>query len=283
VHDTAGVVAEQGTRPERTARLPLTYAGAPVGELEIGLRPGERELSSVDASTLGLVAAPLAVAVRAVRLSGDLQASRGRLVLTREEERRRLRRDLHDGLGPALTGIALTGEAATNFLDTDPARSRALLAELRAHIGTAIADVRRLVDDLRPPALDEVGLVGAIQQRADQLCVRADGSALTVRLVVPEELPPLPAAVEVAAYRIATEALVNVARHADATAAQVRMHCNGALEVEVTDDGVSAGPWRPGVGLSSMRERADEVGGWVEAGPSGRGGRVHASFPLADP
>jgi signal transduction histidine kinase len=280
VADGTGVLAEDGERPEHVATLPLSYAGTEVGVLEIGLRPGERDLPGVDASTLRLVAAPLAVAVGALRLSADLQASRGRLVAAREEERRRLRRDLHDGLGPALTGVALSADAAANFLDADPDRSRELLTGLREHVRGTIADVRRLVDDLRPPALDEVGLVGAIQQRADQLRLRADGSSLAVRLVAPEDLPPLPAAVEVAAYRIATEALVNVARHADATSAEVRVRCNGALEVEVTDDGGHGGPWEPGVGLSSMRERADEVGGTVEVGPSGHGGRVHASFPL---
>jgi signal transduction histidine kinase len=280
VGDDTGVLAEDGERPERVVGLPLSYAGGEVGRLEIGLRAGERDLSQVDATALSLVAAPLAVAVEALRLSGDLQASRGRLVVAREEERRRLRRDLHDGLGPALTGVALTADAATNFLDSDPDRSRELLAELRDHVGTAIADVRRLVDDLRPPALDEVGLVGAIQQRAHQLQLRPDGSSLAVRLVAPDGLPPLPAAVEVAAYRIATEALVNVARHADATSAEVRLLCNGALELEVTDDGGRTSPWVPGVGLSSMQERADEVGGVVEAGPCGTGGRVRARFPL---
>jgi signal transduction histidine kinase len=281
VADQAGVLAEDGLRPEHVASLPLRYAGGEVGTLEIGLRPGERELPGVDAATLRLVAAPLAVAVGALRLTSDLQASRGRLVVAREEERRRLRRDLHDGLGPALTGVALSADAAANFIDADPERTRELLAGLRDHVRGTIADVRRLVDDLRPPALDEVGLVGAIQQRADQLRLRADGSALDVRLVAPRSLPPLPAAVEVAAYRIATEALTNVARHASATSAQVRIECNGALDIEVTDDGAVGSAWRPGVGLASMRERADEVGGSVEAGPSGRGGRVHASFPLA--
>ena len=280
VSDGSGIVAHEGERPDRVAVLPLSYAGAEVGELEVGLRPGERELARVDANALRLVAAPLAVAVGALRLSADLQASRGRLVVAREEERRRLRRDLHDGLGPALTGIALSADAATNYLDAEPGRTRELLGGLRDHIGVAIADVRRLVDDLRPPALDEVGLVGAIQQRAEQLRVRADGSSLDVRLVAPDDLPPLPAAVEVAAYRIATEALTNVARHAAATAAEVRLRCNGVLDIEVTDDGGPAGEWVPGVGLASMRERADEVGGTVEAGPCDRGGRVHASFPL---
>jgi two-component system NarL family sensor kinase len=275
-----GVLASDGSAPERTATTPLAYAGAGVGELEIGLRPGERELGSADAATLRLVAAPLAVAIHALSLSSDLQQSRGRLVIAREEERRRLRRDLHDGLGPTLTGVALTADAAANFLDTEPEQSRELLQSLRRDTRTAIADVRRLVDNLRPPALDEDGLLGALRQRADQLRWRGDGAALDVRLVMPDQLPALPAAVEVAAYRIATEALMNISRHATATGAVVEVSCLDSLDVAVTDDGKSVAPWSPGVGLESMRERAAEVGGRFEAGPSLRGGRVFVSIPL---
>jgi signal transduction histidine kinase len=259
-----GVLASDGSAPERTAMVPLAYAGAEVGRLEIGLRPGERELSGVDATTLRTVAAPLAVALHALALSRDLQQSRERLVVAREEERRRLRRDLHDGLGPALTGVALTADAAANFLDDEPERSRELLQSLRHDTRVAIADVRRLVDNLRPPTLDENGLLGALQQRADQLRWRGDATALNVRLVVPDHLPSLPAAVEVAAYRIATEALLNVSRHATATAAVVEVSCHDSLDVVVTDDGKSAAA----------------VGGRLEAGPSVRGGRVFVSIPL---
>lgn len=275
-----GTLAADGDAPERTVRVPLKYAGLQVGELEIGLRPGERDLATADATTLGLVAAPLAVAIRALALSDDLQRSRGRLVVAREEERRRLRRDLHDGLGPTLTGMALTADAAANFLDGEPGRSRELLHTLRRDTRTAIADVRRLVDNLRPPALDEVGLLGALQQRVDQLHWRGDGASLDVRLVVPDRLPVLPAAVEVAAYRIATEALVNVSRHSTATGAVIEVRCHDTLDVAVTDDGTDAAAWSPGVGLETMRERAAEVGGRLEAGPSVGGGRVFVSIPL---
>jgi two-component system NarL family sensor kinase len=278
-----GVQVADGTRPEETASVPLEYAGEEVGCIEIGLRPGERQLSPVDASTLHLVAAPLAVAVRALRLSADLQASRGRIVVAREEERRRLRRDLHDGLGPTLTGVGLAADAAANLIDTDPDQSRQLLQSLRRDTRVAVADIRRLVDDLRPPALDEVGLLGALQQRADQLRWRPDGSAIDVTVVVPEHLPVLPAAVEVAAYRIATEALTNVARHAGASGAVLEVRCDTSLDVEVTDDGPSNVGWSPGVGLGAMRERAAEVGGLFEAGPSRRGGRVYVSIPLSAP
>jgi len=280
ISDGRDVLAADGAAPTSVAAMPLTYAGEEIGCLHIGLRPGERVLDEDDLPALRLVAAPLAVAIRAFTLSADLQSSRARLVVTREEERRRLRRDLHDGLGPTLTGLALAADAATNFLDDEPDKTRELLSALRRDTRIALADVRRLVDDLRPPALDEVGLVGALQQRAEQLRWRQDGTTFHVRLLAPDELPTLPAAVEVAAYRIATEALVNVARHARANEALIEVNCLDSLDVAVTDDGHDEGAWMPGVGLEAMRERAAEVGGRLEAGPSATGGRVFVSIPL---
>jgi signal transduction histidine kinase len=280
ISDGHEVLAADGHVSAQVATVPLSYAGKEIGCLHIGLRPGERELADDDLPTLRLVATPLAVAMRALALTSDLQSSRARLVVTREEERRRLRRDLHDGLGPTLTGLALAADAATNFLDVDPAETRALLDTLRRDSRTAIGDVRRLVDDLRPPALDEVGLVGALQQRVDQLRWRRDGTRFDVRLVAPDGLPALPAAVEVVAYRIATEALVNVARHATASEALIEVSCHESLDVTVTDDGPRTVAWTPGVGLEAMRERAAEVGARFEAGPSRTGGRVFVSIPL---
>jgi signal transduction histidine kinase len=277
------VVTSDGARPSRTTRLPLAYAGQTIGELEIGLRRGEQRLSATDRSTLQLVATPLAAAIRALGLSAELKQSQSRLLVAREEERRRLRRDLHDGLGPTLTGMALAADAGANFLDHDPARTRELLGSLRRDSRSALADVRRLIDNLTPSALDEFGLLGALERSAEQLRERGDGTLLDVRLVVPHGLPALPADVEVAAYRIATEALVNVARHASASSAVVEVHCNGSLDLVVSDNGDNHGTWSPGVGLESMRERAAEVGGIFEAGPSGRGGRVSVSIPMATP
>lgn len=241
------VLAADGQPDGPVRAVVLEYGGEPVGELLVGLRPGERELGVADRNVLTLLAAPLAVAVHATGLSTELQASRERIVAAREEERRRLRRDLHDGLGPTRT---------------------------------AIADVRRLVNDLHPAALDELGLVGALRQRAEQLAWRADGAAVQVRLDVPDRVPALPAAIEVAAYRIATEALTNVVRHSRASVAVLQLRCGETLDVEVIDDGLPNGAWQPGVGLYAMRERAAELGGLFEAGPSASGGRVHVSFPL---
>ncbi|TDW84523.1 histidine kinase [Kribbella pratensis] len=259
--------------------LELSYGGEVVGTLEVGVRSGESGLSSADRSVLGLVAVPLAVALHATRLSAELQSSREKLVSAREEERRRLRRDLHDGLGPTLTGVAFSADAAANLITTDTPQAVELLARLRSDTRSAIADVRRLVEDLRPPALDELGLVGALRQRADQLSFRADGARLQVE-VAAEGLPRLPAALEVAAYRIATEALTNVVRHSRATSAVLTLRCGTALEIEVTDDGPPGENWRPGVGIQAMNERAAELGGTFEAGPTAHGGLVRAVFPL---
>jgi len=275
-------VASDGHAGPMTRTWPLTFGGQTVGMLRFALRAGEQELSAADGRVLGVLASPIAAALHTSVVSADLQASRERLVGAREEERRRLRRDLHDGLGPTLTGIAFSADAAANLIDVDPEQTRRLLGALRTTTRAAIADVRRLVDDLRPPALDELGLVGALQRRADQLAWRADGTPVQVQVQVdtPAEVPVLPAAVEVATYRIATEALTNVVRHSQATTARVRLHWGTEWEVSVSDDGAAGEDWTPGVGLHAMAERAAELGGSFHAGPSPDGGRVRASFPL---
>ena len=193
-----------------TETLPLVHQGAPVGSLVLGLRPGESGFSPADRRLLADLARQAGVAVSTVRLTADLQRSRERLVTAREEERRRLRRDLHDGLGAQLAGLTVQTGVLRSLIPKDPAAAEALAGELRGELRTAIADIRRLVHGLRPPALDELGLVGALQRLAE----RCGADGLVVEVDVPGELPALPAAVEVAAYRIAQEALTNVVRHA---------------------------------------------------------------------
>jgi two-component system, NarL family, sensor kinase len=282
--DERVVVASAGAPPADLARavhrVALTYADVHVADLVVGLRGGERRVRPADARVLNLLAAPLAVAVHATMLSFALQQSRERLVETREVERRRLRRDLHDGLGPTLTGVTFKADAARNLLRAEPDRADDLLGSLQSDVRDAIADIRRLIHDLRPPALDDLGLLGALRQHADQVNGgRVDG--LTVAMETPPALPPLPAAVEVAAYRVTVEALTNVARHARARQATVRLSIDDRLQIEVVDDGpVRGGTWRPGVGLTAMGERVDELGGTLELGPCPAGGRVLATFPL---
>lgn len=269
------VIGSAGGPVSASAVLPLDDGA----ELVVGLRSGERSLAAADARVLTLLAGPLQIAVRATRLSEQLQQSRERLVTTREEERRRLRRDLHDGLGPLLTGVALSADAAANLATRCPEQVPALLASVRTDSRTAIAEVRRIVDDLRPPALDELGLAAALEVRAAQTSRRSDGAPLRA-VIDADDLPPLPAAIEVAAYRIATEALTNVVRHSTATSVVLRLHCAGELCLEVADDGSTVGAWSDGVGIGAMRERAAELGGDCSAGPTPDGGRVRVSLPL---
>jgi signal transduction histidine kinase len=277
---TAGTAGTAGTPPRETLRLPLVYQHGPVGELLLAPRgPGE-SFSLTDRRLLDDLSRQAGVAVHAVRLTADLQRSRERLVTAREEERRRLRRDLHDGLGPALASMTLQTEAARELYATDPTRADALLADLTEQLQAAMADIRRLVYELRPPALDELGLVDALRAQA----ARHELGRTRIRVVAPEALPPLPAAVEVAAYRIAQEALTNVLRHAEAQTCLVTLSYDepaALLTVAVTDDGCGLPPEpRAGVGLASMRERAEELGGSCSVEPRAGGGtRVWATLP----
>jgi signal transduction histidine kinase len=258
--------------------LALSHQGEDVGRLVIEGRdrqpPSDRDLA-----LLAELARPAGAAVHAAGLADALRTSQRRLVQAREEERRRLRRDLHDGLGPTLASVALGLDAAAGALGTDPDRARAMLAELKAETAGAVDDIRRLVYDLRPPALDELGLAGAVRQQAERLALGNHG--MEVRVEVSGTLPRLDAATEVAAYRIAVEAVANAARHAHAHGCRVLLASDGRLRVEVTDDGVGIPTGtRPGVGLTAMRERASEIGGECTVGPADHGGtRVLALLP----
>jgi two-component system NarL family sensor kinase len=252
---------EAGAGPSGgSLELPLVYGAETLGYLVVAPRAPGEPFTRADRSLLEDVAHQAGVAAHAVHLTDDLRRSREHLVAAREEERRRIRRDLHDGLGPALASLTLKLTAARNLVDRDPRAAKALLSELKTQSQTAIADIRRLVYDLRPPALDELGLVFAIREHA----VRCAGSsALQVVVDAPEHLPTLPAAVEVAAYRIALEAITNVVRHADARHCLVRLRVDTtALWLEVIDDGRGISANRTtGVGLASMRERVAELSG----------------------
>jgi two-component system, NarL family, sensor kinase len=217
--------------------------------------------------------------VRSSRLAAELQESREQLVLAREEDRRRIRRDLHDGLGPVLGGVALRLDAAANAMESDPASARRMIGQSRQDVTDALADVRRLVHGLRPPALDDLGLVDALRQQVE----RTGSSGLEIELEA-VDLPSLPAALEVAAYRIASEAMANTVRHAQASAATLRLVGGpGELVVELSDDGVGIAPDRTaGVGLRSIRERAEELGGRAEITcPPDGGTRVRAWLPVS--
>lgn len=277
VVDPSGVVlARSGERPAEPELVALTWQGAAAGVLEVGPRSGERRLHERDLRLLRDAAGQLAGAVRAAELAAELQASRERLVRAREHERRRLRRDLHDGLGPVLTGVALGLDGVAALVPRDPQAAVALARKVRGDAESAVEEVRRVVHDLRPPALDQLGLVPALVQRADAL-----SSGPTTMVVTADALPELDAAVEVACYAVAVEAMTNAARHAGASRCDVALAVDGpVLRLEVRDDGHGEhGP--PGVGTASSRERAAELGGEVEVvARPGRGTVVRLSLPL---
>jgi two-component system, NarL family, sensor kinase len=271
-------VVSHGTPAAGVAlRLPLVHAGENVGTLVLGARAHGEPLSRVDRRLLEDFARSASAATSAVGLSIEVQRSRERLVTAREEERRRLRGDLHDGLGPTLAGAVLTIDAARRMLTSDPEAADALLDRAAASVEGTVSDVRRVVYGLRPPALDQLGLAGALRQQATTL------STLACDIDAPDPMPPLPAAVEVAAFRIAQEALTNVVRHADARHATVSITVGDAVEIEVRDDGRGLPDHHPqGVGLISMRERSTELGGSFAITRVPEGGTLlQARLPLA--
>lgn len=273
-------LATSGSEVTHTRVLPLRLGNDQLGEVVVGLRPGDLGLSPADEDVLRIVAPLLAQTLRARALASELKESRGAAIAAIEAERLRLRRDIHDGLGPTLTGVAFSADAAHNQVRSAPDRAEELLVRLRADTAGAILEVRRLVEGLRPPALDQLGLVGAVRQRAAALHT-AGGALLRVDVTTPPDMPKVSAAVEVAAYRIVVEALTNIARHAQATHASVEIaHAGDVLHLKVCDNGDTTEPWTSGVGVPAMRERAEQVGGTLTAGPGSGGGLVEAHIPL---
>lgn len=264
--------------------VPLHHQGEVVGRLVVAPRSPREPLAARDHRLLEDIAHQAGALAHSVRLTSALQRSRQRLVVAREEERRRIRRDLHDGLGPSLASQTFQLDAALERLAHDPAGAADLLVSLKHHNQELVGDIRRLVYELRPPALDELGIAEALVAHTSQL-EHTGRLAIEVH-TTPQPLPSLPAAVEVAAYRIAREAITNVVRHARATRCGVRLEATGSqLAITVIDDGIGIDlSARGGVGLISMRERAEELGGTFDVGPAAAtGSRVHATLPVAIP
>ena len=272
--------ASYGSPRGESETLPLIYQREEIGQLVLSPRAPGEGFSDADRDLLEDLARQAEVAVHAVRLTADLQSSRERLVATREEERRRLRRDLHDGLGAQLAGLNVQAGALRRLIPRDPDAAEEVVVELREELRTAISDIRRLVYDLRPPALDDLGLAEALRRLAERY--GSEGEQLRMLVEAPEDLPSLPAAVEVAVYRITQEALTNVARHARARTCVVRLAVKNDVALQIVDDGVGIPAQRSaGVGLSSMRERASELGGSCVVEPVPKGGtQVLVRLPL---
>jgi signal transduction histidine kinase len=274
-----------GTEPARVtlgvpssgvATFPVRHAGTPLGELRVARRG--QHLDHRDQRLLRAAGAQIGLVLHAARLAGELRTAREDLLLSVQEERRRLRRDIHDGVGPTLAGIALGVESAERAVARDPARATALLSDVRTDVSALVDDVRRVVDGLRPPLLDEIGLVGAFEQLARSFDTR--GSCRVQLSAGP--LPALPAAVEVAAWHIGAEAVTNAARHAAARHTEVSLSVtDDVLVLRVCDDGHGGAGARPGgTGLASMRDRADEVGGTIEVASDPSGTSVTTRLPI---
>src|SRR5256714_3861729 len=277
------IAAASGTQDEQhpLVRIPLLAHHEQVGTLLCSPRQ-EEALTDQDMHLLQDLALHIGAAVKAVQLSSELQRSREKLILAREEERRRLRRDLHDGLGPTLASLSQRIDAASSLVTQQPEEAVALLQTIKAQMRSTISDLRRLVHALRPPALDAVGLISATR---DHTIPSQQRSGVQISLSAPEELPPLSAATEVAAFRIVEEALTNVVHHAQAQQCQICLALTGTgeLVITITDNGKGLPQtYRTSVGMHSMRERAEELGGKcsVQTRPTG-GTLVSVSLPLA--
>jgi two-component system, NarL family, sensor kinase len=269
---------------ERASRegFDLVHQSEIISRLWAVPRRGQSRLDDRDRLVLRLACGPLAVAVRSLQLSEHLERSRLELVDARSDERQRLHRDLHDGLGPVLTALALKADAAGNIVGSKPLVAADLLRQISSGARDAIADVRRIAHELGPVSLATEGFRSSILRQASEFTQRLDGAPLRVTADLPVELPPLPERVQATAFRIVAEALANVARHATASRAYIRLSFIDVetLEIEVSDNGTSETPWRPGFGLASMQRRTVELGGDFAASGSQVGGNVRARLPL---
>lgn len=286
----AASVGQPMTDPEQFL---LTSQREVVGQLLVGPRAVGEKFNPAERALLANIARQAGAAVHAVQLTVDLQRSRAQLVTAREEERRRLRRDLHDGLGPTLAAIHLQAGAVRRLIRSEPETAETMVDELKGELKALVEDIRRLAYDLRPPALDELGLVGAVQslsarmRQSDQVggSKQQSISEQDINIQATGDFQSLPAAVEVAAYHIVQEALLNSVRHAHASHYSVRLDRAEALTLEIIDNGEGLPPqFHAGVGMLSMRERAAELGGWcaVESPPTG-GTIVRAYLPVLEP
>ena len=274
------LAAESGAQPLHVETLALLHQQEKVGELVVAPRSPGEALSGDDRQFLAAIARLTATTARTIQLTDQVQEARVRTVSAREEERRRLRRDLHDGLGPVLASQGLKLAAARQLIREKPEVAERLLDEVMRQGEATVTEVRRLVYALRPPTLDELGLVEAIREHVD---TAGSGADLQIVVIAPDTLPEIPAAIEVAAFRIVQEALNNVIRHARAHRCSITIALDDALHIAIEDDGIGlTANARSGVGLHSMRERALEVGGdcVIENGAR-QGLAVRVTLPVA--
>ena len=272
-----GRAASHGTPTGTPVTIPLVHLGEHNGRLILDPGPLREPFGPSDERLLGGLARQVGVIAHNLLLAQRLQRSLERSISALEEERRRLRRDIHDGLGPTLASATMRLELARSLVGSDPATADVIFDSLVQTHHHALNDVRRLVDGLRPPVLDQLGLLPAVRERAARM-----SGHVVITVEADDNVEPLPAAVEVATYHIVSEALTNVVRHASATECTVKLCRGTGLYIEIRDNGKGLRPgYTAGVGLSSIRERCAELGGSadIQSGP-GDGTVVAAQFPL---
>jgi signal transduction histidine kinase len=262
--------------------MPVSYRGETIGTIRVGPRRGESALTARDRAVLAQLVTHSAPALHGALAVSELIEARSRTVLAREEERKRLRRDLHDDLAPTLAGLGMSAAAIAQLARSGDPEASLVADELLVDIQTAIGQTRELAYGLRPPILDDQGLVAAIRDRLRPATM--ENPRITIH--APEDRMALPAAVELAALRIVQEAVSNVRRHASASACVVTLEASASeLTIEIADDGVGIPrSHRSGLGLASIRERADELGGASSVGRRSVGGTVvSVRLPLSEP
>lgn len=283
----AAVIAADGHIVSSIGTSPCTYeigslrlGGQNLGTLQLATRytpPASR--NDAERRLHAALTSQVAVVVRAAKLTEELTAERDQVVNATRTERDRLRRDLHDGLGPSLSGVGLGLQALTDAVDTNNKTAcTALLERISTEVATAVHDIRRIIEDLRPAALDQHGLADALDRHAASLSNQITVTVTTTRR-------PLPPNVETAAYRIVTEALTNVTRHANARHAQVTITTDDhTLRLTIADDGDGgADTSPPGVGLTSMHRRAETLHGTCTIDSTTTGTTVTVTLPLDNP
>jgi two-component system, NarL family, sensor kinase len=267
---SGGYTSSHGTPSAAPATIPLLYQGEHNGRLALDAGPLHEPFGERDRRLLDGIARQVGVIAHNLVLSERLRRSLERTITALEEERRRLRRDIHDGLGPTLASVTMRLELARSLLHSDPTTAELVFDGLVQTHQHALRDIRRLIDGLRPPVLDQLGLVPALRERAARL-----GGSVTITVEADEDIETMPAAAEVAAYHIISEALTNVVKHAGATECAVRLRRDDHLRIEVADNGVGLPPaYEAGVGLRSIRERCAELGGKADIRAGDGGGTV---------
>ncbi|QMV43319.1 sensor histidine kinase [Cohnella cholangitidis] len=279
--DSSGLLASYGVPVPGCLEIPLSIQNEPVGTLILGSSAIHNIMPPSKRYLFDDLIRQVAIATRTALLSNELQRSREQLVSAREEERRRLRRDLHDGLGSNLASISMKLATALDQYDGQSPKVQSMLANVQHQLDGAITDIRRLVYALRPPSLDEFGLLFSLRDLAGQ----SQQAHFRVILQAPESLPPLMAAVEVAVYRIVQEAITNSLKHSNGTACHIQLTVEETLRIQITDDGVGmSNDSKKGVGIRSMRERAEELNGWFTIRDSADPGtRIEIEIPLFSP